>query len=271
MTWLEFNDALRELPNGDVIIGGGSQATWRLPQLDLRPRHFVIESANGKARLRPFSSDSVVALNGKQVASEPCELHDGDTIEAGAGTFWFRVTPNKQGKPREESGVAHLVDVSHGKAYSLARTTTLIGRDPHNTIVLMDPTVSRFHAELRREAGGVALHAMGSTGTAVNGRHVAVPYLLEEGDEVSIAGSMFRFTRAALPTGLKEVSADEVVPEDLEVARRRTIRVKSLTPSTVAGGVKSEASTGASPFLIVVGVLIAIVVVAMLVLLGHRD
>ena len=268
MTWLESNDALRELPSGEVVIGGGAQATWRIQQADLRPRHFVIASANGKATLRPFSSDSVVALNGKQVASEACTLGDGDVIEAGSATFWFRESPAKKGKRADAVAQAHLLDLSHGKAYSLSRMSTLIGRDPHNAVVLVDPTVSRFHAELRREAGGIALHALGSTGTAVNGQLVGAPYLLEEGGEISIAGTMFRFTRAALPQGLTPVVTDDP-PHDLEAARRRTIRVKSVTPSKVLHDVQSAASRTSNAFLLVVGVLIAAVVVAMLVLLRH--
>jgi predicted component of type VI protein secretion system len=268
MTWLEYNDSLQELPGGEVVVGGGSQATWRIQHMDLRPRHFVIESAADKAMLRPFSSDSVVALNGKQVSSEACALSDGDMIEAGSGRFWFRETAKKQGKPVEDAITAHLLDVSHGKAYSLARTSTLLGRDPHNAVVLMDPTVSRFHAEIRREAGGFALHAMGSTGTAVNGRLVAVPYLLEEGDEVSIAGTVFRFTRSELPQGVTEVVNDES-PEDLELAKRKTVRVRGVEPSSHEGGARAAAASTSNQFLRVLGVLIAVVVLAMFFLFRH--
>jgi pSer/pThr/pTyr-binding forkhead associated (FHA) protein len=266
MTWLEFSDTLEELPDGDVVIGGGPQATLRIQHLDLRPRHFTIQNENGRPTLCPFSNDSVVALNGKQISSEPSPLRDGDMIEAGSATFWFREAPKKLGTQNEKVVSGHLIDVSHGKAYSLARMSTLIGRDPNNAVVLLDPTVSRFHAEVRREAGGFALHAMGSTGTALNGRMVASPALLEEGDEVSIAGTILRFTQGPLPAGLSTVISDEV-PDDLELAHRRTIRVKGITSSQETGAVRPASTSGS--FLVVVGVLIALVVLAMFFLFRH--
>jgi hypothetical protein len=107
---------------------------------------------------------------------------------------------------------------------------------------------------------------MGSTGTALNGRLVASPALLEEGDEVSIAGTMFRFTQGPLPAGFSAVISDEM-PADLELAHRHTVRVKGITSSPEAGDLRAASTSG--PFLMVVGVLIALVVIAMLFLFRH--
>ena len=69
-----------------------------------------------------------------------------------------------------------------------------------NEDVIRDPTASRFHAEIRREAGGFVLHARGSAGTMVNNRRVASPCMLEEGDQIEIAYTVLRFTKTAPPT-----------------------------------------------------------------------
>jgi pSer/pThr/pTyr-binding forkhead associated (FHA) protein len=61
-------------------------------------------------------------------------------------------------------------------------TRTRIGRAAENDVVLPDPGVSRFHAEIERLPEGYVLRDLGSTnGTLVGGRRVR-ERLLEEGD-----------------------------------------------------------------------------------------
>ena len=67
-------------------------------------------------------------------------------------------------------------------AYPLSSRSTTIGRDASNAIVLRDPTASRFHAEVRREAGGFALRSIGALAATLNGQPVERPTVLREGD-----------------------------------------------------------------------------------------
>ena len=62
-----------------------------------------------------------------------------------------------------------------------------IGRAPDNDLVLDDPLVSRYHAELRkRPAGGYEIADLGSqNGTFVNGRRIATQPLTDS-DTVGI-------------------------------------------------------------------------------------
>ena len=78
---------------------------------------------------------------------------------------------------------------------------------------MRDPTASRFHAEIRREAGGYALHTMGSSGTRLNGEELHGPRLLHEGDLVEIAFTTFRFTEQSVGAGVT-VSAEPVAVGD---------------------------------------------------------
>jgi serine/threonine-protein kinase len=48
-----------------------------------------------------------------------------------------------------------------------------IGRAQDNDIVLRSEVVSRYHAELRRAAGGWDLHGLGSNGTFIDGERIA--------------------------------------------------------------------------------------------------
>ena len=86
----------------------------------------------------------------------------------------------KETLPRQSAGlsVASLrVDVIEGIDAGAALTTdadTLtIGSAPGNDLVLLDPTVSRYHAELRRVAHGISLTDLDSTnGTFVDGLRI---------------------------------------------------------------------------------------------------
>ena len=61
-----------------------------------------------------------------------------------------------------------------------------LGRDPTNDVVLADPNVSRFHAEVVRRDGRVELVDLGSrNGTRLDGELVERA-LLEPGSEVGI-------------------------------------------------------------------------------------
>jgi pSer/pThr/pTyr-binding forkhead associated (FHA) protein len=81
-----------------------------------------------------------------------------------------------------------------------ARTpgTLCIGRAPDNDIVLDDREASRYHAELRKVAGGIRIVDLGSAnGTFVNGRGVT-DATLSEGDVVDIGSATFRLAGGKL-------------------------------------------------------------------------
>jgi pSer/pThr/pTyr-binding forkhead associated (FHA) protein len=67
-----------------------------------------------------------------------------------------------------------------------------IGRDVDCDMVLPDPTVSRWHAGLKREASGWMLDDLGSTnGTRLNGWRVRAAVPVRVGDLVSFGAATF--------------------------------------------------------------------------------
>jgi pSer/pThr/pTyr-binding forkhead associated (FHA) protein len=69
---------------------------------------------------------------------------------------------------------------------SSTQDSLTIGRDVACDLVLLDMTVSRSHADLRRASDGWLLSDSGSTnGTRLNGWRVTEPVPLRAGDEVS--------------------------------------------------------------------------------------
>ncbi|MEU3839591.1 DUF1707 and FHA domain-containing protein [Streptomyces sp. NPDC028635] len=70
-----------------------------------------------------------------------------------------------------------------------------IGRDPASGLRLNHETVSRVHAELRRQGGMWVLRDLGSTnGTTVNGRRVVGVAVVREGDLVAFGQMAFRLS-----------------------------------------------------------------------------
>jgi pSer/pThr/pTyr-binding forkhead associated (FHA) protein len=73
-----------------------------------------------------------------------------------------------------------------GSRFLLDQDVTTAGRHPDSDIFLDDVTVSRRHAEFRREGGGFVVHDVGSlNGTYVN-REPVDTAVLANGDEVQI-------------------------------------------------------------------------------------
>jgi pSer/pThr/pTyr-binding forkhead associated (FHA) protein len=91
--------------------------------------------------------------------------------------------------------MAFLVDDRAGEAYQIGRAALGIGRDPVSHVIVLDPAVSRFHAEVRSTTTGHTLVSMGATGTILNGAPVTSPHMLAEGDIIGIGDVTFRFTR----------------------------------------------------------------------------
>src|ERR1041384_4610180 len=90
----------------------------------------------------------------------------------------FRLTPVREGK-------------SAGEPWQASADKCAIGSHPLNDMVLEDPTVSRFHCEVRLEPSGARVRDLGSlNGTLVDG----VPV----GDAFLRAGSLLRLGNATL-------------------------------------------------------------------------
>ena len=214
---------------GDVVVGSGSQATWRVSGSDLAARHFRLALSNGSAQLIPASPQNVVVLNGAQVPTDGAPLSTGDVVAAGQARFVFLKDLNApRPRPVTEMPEAHLIDVTNRKGYTLRRRVVQIGREIGCSIVLKDPTVSRFHADVRAEGGQFVLYAMGSSGTKVNGEPAVAPRLLREGDQITMGDTTFTFSSLAMPPGIRAVQFED--HEDDAFSRKNTqLAQKAIT------------------------------------------
>lgn len=232
MPFLELGGTRFELRDGETTVGSGAQASWRLASHDLAAKHFIVAvDEAGSAALRPCSDHSVVVLNGRQAPPNDVTLSSGDLIAAGTARFRFLARESDASLPGQEEPVAlaHLVDDEVSGAYQLSHRTITIGRDTSSVIRLKDPRVSRFHADIRAEAGVFVLYPLGSGGTYVNAERLTAPRVLQEGDRIEIGDTVLRFTRQALP--------DDVHPADAELELNDPQAMRAtLLHGTVNGG-----------------------------------
>ncbi len=86
-----------------------------------------------------------------------------------------------------------------GAEIPLKTGRTRFGRAPKNDVLLNDPEVSKYHAEIWIGAEGAVLKDLGSSnGTYVNTRAVD-QHLLAPGDELEIGGCKFRYEKTVAP------------------------------------------------------------------------
>ncbi len=110
---------------------------------------------------------------------------------------------NSNGIPEE----AFLVLEGY-KLVPLLHAVVRIGRRLENNIVIDDPRVSRFHAELRAVDGNYELLDLNSLGgTYINGLRITKS-ILYAGDEISLAGFTMIYRQHDAPprTDLRETS-----------------------------------------------------------------
>jgi len=121
---------------------------------------------------------------------------------------------------------------SEGLRLELEPITT-IGRDPENTVRLLDERTSRHHAVLRRSDGVWTLDDLGSAnGTWVADERRTKPWRLSDGDEFRVGNTLFRFEWDGEPSANSTSS--------LELADRSSVRIVASSQ----GSVELEAAAG---------------------------
>jgi pSer/pThr/pTyr-binding forkhead associated (FHA) protein len=214
MPFLEHDGVTRELPQGDTLVGSGSEADWRLLTINLAPRHFMVSvDAAGVTTLSTVRAQDV-EVNGEAITA-PRVLAHGDEVIAGAGVFAYHqsVEPAAPTGGPSGGGRGFLIDIAGLVAFPLGEAPVRIGRDPTSDVVVRDATVARFHAEVRPAAGGgggFTIRSMGAAGSTVNGALIGgTPRPLTEGDLIRMGTTTLRFTTAAPPAAARVAARSE--------------------------------------------------------------
>ncbi|MDP1825357.1 MAG: sigma 54-interacting transcriptional regulator [Archangium sp.] len=126
-------------------------------------------------------SSKATSLELKPLAAPPFPKKPDDrTLQLGSG---YRIAPSVEGFALTWN--ERRVVVVDGRAQ--------LGSDPGNTVVVSEPTVSRFHCEVRIEAQRVLVRDLGSTnGTFIDGVRVREGYL-KSGARLRLGNTEVRF------------------------------------------------------------------------------
>jgi pSer/pThr/pTyr-binding forkhead associated (FHA) protein len=162
-------------------------------------RHAEIRWRTGQAYLLDRGSLNGTLRNA-QKARGLVPLEDGDSVQFGVQRYRFTLLAPASADVLEETRKVATSSASHplnsatlalvgeggalaGRRWELSERTTRIGRDPAAGVVIQDTSVSRFHAQITRQAGGYYLADLDSSnGTLVNGEPVTEPRRIVAGD-----------------------------------------------------------------------------------------
>jgi ABC-type multidrug transport system ATPase subunit/ABC-type multidrug transport system permease subunit len=172
------------LPDNEVVIA--SNAVSR--------HHAVIKPVSGGHWIVDLSSRNGTQLNGERFRGESRWLTNGDTVLVGGEAVRFLTGQETRfdASPRPAALTTAVVQFP-GERLTL-------GRDESNDVVLDDPNVSRFHAEVLRTDGRIEIRDLGSrNGTRLDGE-LTRRAPLDTGSEIGIGAYSLIFDGSAFVT-----------------------------------------------------------------------
>ena len=166
----------------EIFVGEAArQRQWSLPD---SPRVSFATDAKLQAGEFRITAEAVSLRADGPAPAAPEPEDDGPRAEPG-------------GPRRNETGEPLLVLLSDDQPVKTlpVQRRIKIGRQADNDLVVVDPGVSRHHAEVINESGTCTLHDLGSTnGTYVNGS-VVTEHALRDGDRISLGSTVVEFRR----------------------------------------------------------------------------
>lgn len=205
-----FRSGLQPVEIGRRITREMDLRRTMAPRGTLSPNEFTVAlSAHDRERFEPIESELISEL--VQVAKDHARAEDYVLLgpvqvsmetdeDLGPG---MALVSAEMVKPAQ-TATASLV-LPGGRKIALDGRPLVVGRMPDSGLVLADPNVSRYHAEIRpapASLGGAEadlayeVSDMGSTnGTKVNGIPVVNAQILRDGDTVTVGATTMRFER----------------------------------------------------------------------------
>jgi ABC-type multidrug transport system ATPase subunit len=221
---LLYEGRRQAVPRDGLAIGRAADNEIVIAEPTVSRYHARIAARAGRYYLADLGSANGTDLNGERLEGEARWLTSGDTIELAGRQLRYLA-----GQPTRTGAIPHQFEPGIVR-FEGGRMT--IGRDPANDVVLDDPNVSRFHAEVVPSDGAVELRDLDSrNGTRLDGRLVSrAP--LGTGSEIGVgpfrlvfdgAGFVRRDDRGALRLRADELS---VKAGEKTILNRATLAVQ---------------------------------------------
>lgn len=199
------------LVRDEISIGRKEGNTVRLTERNVSRRHARLYKANGSYRLEDLHSYNGIRVNGQRISKETA-LKAGDQIRIGDYQLALQMDaavathppPGVPGtnasalaSPEPPARLVMITPPAPGAEFALTQKRVRVGRAEDLDIWVNHRSISREHAEIRRQRnGGLRLVDLGSAnGVRVNGREVQTS-VIESGDIVELGQVRFRFVPA---------------------------------------------------------------------------
>jgi ABC-type multidrug transport system ATPase subunit len=168
-----------ELKQNSLIIGRDPTSDIVIDAGVVSGKHALIRRGEDGYEIVDMGSKNGITFGGRPLSQK--KLEHGDVFYIGTSiTISFSLS-----SPELIASPIKLLDLRGFSAFSL-------GRDPKNDSVIDHPSVSRFHALIKRQNGSLVITDLNSTnGTFVNGKQIDSAYTLKVGDSVRIGSSRF--------------------------------------------------------------------------------
>jgi pSer/pThr/pTyr-binding forkhead associated (FHA) protein len=194
----------------EVTIGRKEGNTIRLTERNISRRHVQLVRVAGVYKLRDLDSYNGVLVNGRRVEGES-ELNNGDQIQLGDYTIVVeeeaaataRSAPPPEPsvlssrRPAVPARLVMLTQPASGAEFVLPTDRSArLGRSDEVDCPINHRSVSREHAEIKREGEEFVIEDLGSAnGVTVNGRTVK-QCELRSGDIIELGQVVFRYVGA---------------------------------------------------------------------------
>ena len=161
----------------------------------------------------------------------------GEAVESTGdkSDFLSDISPQTSATKEENTVPATVTWVADGRTVGLGSGTTTIGRASDNDIVIDDPTVSRYHAQITHTNGGYYLEDLGSmAGTAVDGKRKAREQVTA-GSILNLGNTEIKFN--GVDTVLEQPESHPAAPSgDSPITRFVSREVQKTAWLAVTGG-----------------------------------
>lgn len=140
-------------------------------------RHAELRQCETGYEIIDLNSTNGLTYNGHQILQKV--LVNGDTLQIGDQvTLTYRAANLTESSSQEQQVI---------QLNLRNRERLTLGRDPSNDTTIIHPSISRFHAEIKRHDGSLYITDNGSSnGTFVNGKRIVSDRILRPGDVIRI-------------------------------------------------------------------------------------
>ncbi len=256
MAYLKLGDTQYPLTAGETTIGAYDGAGIRLPSGDSTSRAVVSVEDSGVS-IRLGAAESVVMVNGVQVAIRPTPLVHGDKVqiaghelrlgeEVNSGSTSFvsaadvaRMVASRSATAPKKATGGRLVSVADGREYIVLDAGVSFGREVGNDIVIANTEISRKHASIAPASAGYVLTDHSANGVWVNGTRVTGNLLLRPADVIKMGADEFHFFADVAMTPAVAVFPVAAAPAAPLVART-ALATLEVTAEGLLKGLKFE-------------------------------